>query len=99
MNWCTMRIVHGKYLPDSNQRNGESCVVRGFVIKTEPVSGNILLDTEEELCFKANPTNPILVYDSTRDEVTVETLAGIEPDDYALIILHESAVQGVIIYK
>ena len=86
-------------LPDSNARNDNSCIVRGFVSKVEPSSGNILLDTEEEMNFKADTTKPLLIYDSGRKDVSVKTISSIEPNDYALIILHESGVQGVIIYR
>ena len=49
--------------------------------------------------FKADTTKPLLIYDSGRKDVSVETISSIEPNDYALIILHESGVQGVIIYR
>lgn len=88
-----------KKLPDSNARNDNSCVVRGFVNKVEPSSGNILVDTEERMNFKADTTKPVLIYDSGSRQVSVETISNIEPNDYVLIILHESGVQGVIIYR
>lgn len=86
-----------RYLPSDSDRDGSSSLVRGFAVKTDAASGNIIIDTEEELCFKADPSQPVLVFDGRN--VNVESFSSIEPGDYLGLCLATSAVSQIVVYK
>lgn len=86
-----------RYLPSDSDRDGSSSLVRGFAVKTDASSGNIIIDTEEELCFKADPSQPVLVFDGRN--VNVESFSSIEPGDYLGLCLATSAVSQIVVYK
>lgn len=88
-----------KRLPNDDERDGSASLVTGFVKKTEPSSGRILLDTVEEMAFKTNPSTSVMVYDGARDRITVEPFGSIEPGDYLAICMSGSGVSQVVVYK
>lgn len=88
---------HDKYLPPDSDRDGGSSIVRGFAEKTDPATGSIIIDTESQMCFKANPNQPVLFYDG--NEVSLEPFSCIERGDYLAIGLESSAVSMVVVYR
>lgn len=88
---------HDKYLPSDSDRDGGSSIVLGFAEKTDPATGSINIDTESQMCFKANPNQPVLFYDG--NEVSLEPFSCIEQGDYLAIGLKSSAVSMVVVYR
>lgn len=88
-----------KKLPSDDERDGGASLVTGFVKKTEPSSGRILLDTEEEMAFKTNPSTSVMVYDSELDKMSVEPFGSIVPGDYLAICMSGSGVSQVVVYR
>ncbi len=88
-----------KVLPDSNGRNGNAALVKGFALDKDVAAGKLLVDTVEEMAFVVDSSKAVLVYDAENKEVSVGNLNDIERGNYVIVNLSKSAVSMVAVYK